>query len=116
MQQIKESIRLLPEQKTFLLSGSKYQAPKGSLESMNKTLIRNSDSMELAYKQASKTIESITKLDDENSYYDGNIEINLKLIKMAALADECREYFDGLLVNANPYILQIEKHKNRDRR
>lgn len=107
MLQTKESLRLLPEQKTFLLPSGRYKAD--SLENMNQTLIKASDAMDLVYKQLYGTVTYLTKLDDECSKYQGNIEVNLKLIAMATMADQLGKKFDQLLTDANPGVKEVSK-------
>lgn len=114
MQQVKEPIRLLPEQKTFLLSRNNYR--QDSLENFNNTLVIASDSMSRCYSDIFETITQLTNLDEECSFYQGNMLTNQDLIIAAKALNRVQDRLDQKLIKANPYVLQIEKHKNRDRR
>ncbi|WP_201308283.1 hypothetical protein [Companilactobacillus farciminis] len=114
MQQVKEPIRLLPEQKTFLLSRNNYK--QDSLENFNNTLVIASDTMSRCYSEIFKIITQLTNLDEECSLYEGNILTNQDLIIAAKALNRVQDRLDQKLIKANPYVLQIEKHKNRDRR
>ena len=113
MQQIKEPIRLLPEQKSFLLS--RNNCKQDSLENFNNTLVIASDTMSRCYSEIFKTITQLTNLDEECSLYEGNILTNQDLIIAAKALNRVQDRLDQNLITANPYILQIEKHKNRNR-
>lgn len=96
MQQIKEPTRLLPEQKTFLLSQGKYK--KNSHENMNNTLVIASDSMSRCYSDIFETITQLTNQD---------------LIIAAKALNRVQDRLDQNLIKANPYILQIEKSNSK---
>ncbi|CAJ2235712.1 hypothetical protein FD33_GL002244 [Companilactobacillus paralimentarius DSM 13238 = JCM 10415] len=110
MQQVKEPIRLLPEQKTFMLPQGQFR--RDSIENVINTTITGSDTMARVYKSMFDVITRVTNLDDENSHYQGDIELNRKLITIASLADWCQKRFDQKTIAASPNILKLGSEQN----
>lgn len=109
MLQIKK-IRLLPEQKTFLLPWGHYRVD--SVEKATETTIKGSDAMARAYNDAFETLVNITQQDNDNPNYQGDIELNKKMIELARLADWCQRRFDQKTIAANPDVLKLEDIQN----
>lgn len=105
MLQTKEPLRLLPEQKTFLLPCGHYKVD--SVEKATETMIKGSDAMGQVYKETFETLVNITKQDNDNPHYQGDLELNQNLIKLARLADWCQKRFDQKTIAANPNILKL---------
>ncbi|MSE24739.1 hypothetical protein GKC32_09825 [Lactobacillus curvatus] len=70
--------------------------------------------MSRVYKSMFDVITCVTNLDDENSHYQGDIELNRKLIAIASLADWCQKRFDQKTIAASPNILKLGSGRSDD--
>jgi len=104
MLQTKEPIRLLPEQKTFLMPQGKFKV--NSSENVNKTLIITSDTMNRIFSEIFDTITQLTNLDNECSDYQGDLAMNNDLIIAASAVYRVQNRADKKLVAANPNVLK----------